>query len=88
MHMTSAEIRLWLQQELAALMEIAPSDLPFDIPLTKLGVDSLVAVRLAGVIGDRFASVVEPTIMFDHPSIDALAIYLQSNNLVSTSEAL
>ncbi len=88
MHMTTAEIRLWLQQELAGLMEIAPSDLPFDIALTKLGVDSLVAVRLAGVIGERFAIVVEPTVMFDYPSIDALAAYLHSNNLASTPEAV
>jgi len=75
MNVTS-EHQVWLQNELAQLMEISPAELPVGVDLMSLGVDSLVAVRLAGLISDRLGTSIDPMVMFDHPTIESLSAYL------------
>lgn len=78
MNTTKSMHQLWIQDALAKLMEIPPSELPVGVNLMILGVDSLVAVRLAGLISERFGTNVDPMVLFDHPTIEALAAYLDS----------
>jgi acyl transferase domain-containing protein/acyl carrier protein len=56
-------------------------------PLERLGLDSLMAVELRNRIGQMLGANLPATILFDYPSIDALAGYIRSEVLqVSTEE--
>jgi acyl carrier protein len=81
----TSEYQSWLQDELAKLMELSPEQLPVNAELMSLGVDSLVAVRLAGLISDRLGATIDPMAMFDHPTIESLAAYLVDQQGQATS---
>jgi acyl carrier protein len=85
MNTITSEYQSWLQDELAKLMELFPEQLPVNADLMSLGVDSLVAVRLAGLISDRLGATIDPTAMFDHPTIESLAAYLVDQQALAAS---
>jgi polyketide synthase 13 len=87
MNATTSEYQTWLQDELAKLMELSAEQLPVNAELTSLGVDSLVAVRLAGLISDRLGATIDPMAMFDHPTIESLATYLVDQQVQAESVA-
>lgn len=74
---TSAQtIREWLVDRVAYYLELTPADIDAGVELAELGLDSVYALTLCGDVEDRFGLVVEPTMAWDHPTIDAITAHL------------
>ena len=73
---TVQEIREWLVARIAAKLMMPPEEIPTDQPLTRLGIDSTEAVVVSGELQDWLQRRVPPTVVWDHPTIDALAAHL------------
>lgn len=69
-------IRAWLVDRVAYYLERSPADLDEGAQLAELGLDSVYALTLCGDVEDRFGLIVEPTMAWDHPTIDAITAYL------------
>jgi len=62
----------WLRSEGRDTVE----DVGFDTPFLSLGMDSLGAVTVALELERRFAMPIVPELLYDYPTIDALAAYI------------
>ncbi|CAL9515711.1 hypothetical protein SUDANB176_03746 [Streptomyces sp. enrichment culture] len=70
------EIRAWLVDRVAYYLERSPADVDEGAVLAEMGLDSVYALTLCGDVEDRFGLVVEPTMAWDHPTVDAITAYL------------
>ena len=70
---SAKSIERLVQREVAAVMEINEHELPLDVPLINLGLDSMMATdlrnRLQAIIGQNLPT----TITFEHPTVLELA---------------
>ena len=74
--MTSPEISNWLRRHIAQILGHDPSSVDPAVTFDRLGLDSL---ALLGVIGDLATELgiqVETSVLFDHPTIEALSNHL------------
>lgn len=69
-------IRAWLVDRVAYYLERNPADVDEGTQLAEMGLDSVYALTLCGDVEDRFGLVVEPTLAWDHPTIDAITAHL------------
>ena len=56
--------------------ELLGTGVPVDAPLMGAGLDSLSAVDLVQTLGQRLGAELEPTALFDYPTIGSLSKYL------------
>ncbi|MEV4015110.1 acyl carrier protein [Nonomuraea angiospora] len=70
-------IRAWLLERVAFYVEREPGEIDPDLKLVEIGLDSVFAMSLSGDIEDEFEVVVEPTVAWDYPTVNALAGYLR-----------
>ncbi|MEV0298885.1 acyl carrier protein [Nocardia sp. NPDC050710] len=76
-HTTSPKtIEGWLVQRVADYTERAPHQVDPATPLSELGIDSVSAVNLCGEIEDRWSLDIDPTLVFDYPTIARIATFL------------
>ncbi len=73
----------WLIERVADYTERAPHQVDPAIPLAELGMDSVSAVALCGEIEDRWLLDIDPTLVFEYPTIAAIATYLTSEIAVA-----
>ena len=73
---TSKEIQDWLIGRLAELLEIDPDEVEVDITFDRYGLDSSAAIGLSGDLADWLGIEIEPTLLYDYPTVEALAQYL------------
>jgi acyl carrier protein len=66
----------WVRAQVASYLETEPTVIDPDTPLVEYGLDSLYALTLCGDIEDHYGLVLEPTLAWDHPTINAIARYL------------
>ncbi|MEU8961406.1 acyl carrier protein [Streptomyces sp. NPDC048491] len=66
----------WLVDRVAYYLDRTPAEIDKGTELAEMGLDSVYALTLCGDIEDRFGLVVEPTMAWDHPTIDAITVYL------------
>ncbi|WP_327098320.1 acyl carrier protein [Nocardia vinacea] len=76
-------IQVWLVKRVADYTERAPHQVDPAIPLAELGLDSASAVTLCGEIEDRWSLDVDPTLVFDYPTIADIAGYLAAEFAVA-----
>ncbi|WP_274563279.1 acyl carrier protein [Streptomyces spiramyceticus] len=69
-------IRDWLVERIAFYLETGPEDIGTQTELVDLGLDSVYALTLCGDVEDRFGLALEPTMAWDHPTVDALTAHL------------
>jgi acyl carrier protein len=69
-------IRDWLTDRVAAYLERPREEIDPDQPLVEMGLDSVYAMTLSGDVEERFDIEVEPTLAWDHPTVNALAGHL------------
>jgi acyl carrier protein len=67
------EIREWLTAAVAAYLERPANEIDPDAPLVELGLDSVYALTLSGDVEERFDLIVESTLPWDYPTVNALA---------------
>lgn len=69
-------IARWITEQVADYVGVAPTQLHPSMPLAEYGLDSVSAVGLCGDIERRFQIVVDPTMVFDYPTIDRIAGFI------------
>jgi acyl transferase domain-containing protein/acyl carrier protein len=65
-----------VRKEVAAVLGVAVDEIEVRAGLTEQGMDSLMAVELAGRLGRLLGLTLATTFAFDHPTLGALAAYL------------
>nr|WP_268890156.1 acyl carrier protein [Gloeocapsopsis dulcis] len=73
---TAAEIQAWIVSYLADLLEINPDEIDTTIPFDRYGLDSAVVVGLTGDLEAWLDSKLDPTLIYDYPTIEGLARHL------------
>lgn len=73
---TAAEIQAWMSSYLAQLLALEPDEVNVTIPFDRYGLDSSVAVGLTGDLEDWLDRKLDPTLLYDYPTIEALAQHL------------
>ncbi|MFE5288560.1 acyl carrier protein [Nocardia sp. NPDC056611] len=66
----------WLTARVAGYLGRSPRDIDPTLPLAELGMDSVSAVSLCGEIEVEWDLAVDPTIVFDYPTILELGGYI------------
>ncbi|MFC9876736.1 acyl carrier protein [Nocardia salmonicida] len=79
----STTVQDWLIDRVADYTERAPHQVDPLIPLAELGMDSVSAVALCGEIEDRWMLDIDPTLVFEYPTIAAIATYLTAEVAVA-----
>ena len=72
----SEEIQDWIVSYLADLLEIEPEEVDVTIPFDRYGLDSSAAVGLTGELADWLGRSIEPTLLYDYPTVGSLVEYL------------
>ncbi|MEU7068019.1 acyl carrier protein [Streptomyces sp. NPDC053429] len=67
----------WLMDRLSLYLRRAPESIDPGVPLAEYGMDSVAALSLCGDLEDEFGLEVEPTLLWDHPTVTALLRHLQ-----------
>ena len=70
---TEANIRRWCTLYLAQSLEIAPDQIGPDVTFARLGLDSANSVQLILSLEEHLGIELDPEMMFDYPTIAALA---------------
>ena len=74
--MNPSELRQWLTRHLASHLALPAAGIDPDRPLHEYGLDSAYALTLAADLFDTYGLIAEPTLTWDHPTIETLARYL------------
>lgn len=83
--LNATETLQWLQQEVAQLLATHPEQVDPDRPLTEQGLDSADAVGLSGDLEAHLQIELDPTLIFEYPTLRQLVDYLAQNNLLNKS---
>lgn len=73
LNLAAETLQEWLAGRVATYVQKAPEDIKTNVPLAEYGLDSVYALTLSGDIEDHLGLTLDPTLMWDHPTIDALA---------------
>ncbi|CCQ54058.1 MAG: acyl carrier protein [Crocosphaera sp.] len=71
-----SQIQAWLSSQLAQTLEIDANQIDITLPFESYGLDSESAVVLSGELQDWLKCDLEPTLLFDYPTIEAVADYI------------
>ncbi|ARB91841.1 MupA/Atu3671 family FMN-dependent luciferase-like monooxygenase [Legionella longbeachae] len=66
----------WLITHIADELEVNPDEILIDVPLAQLGLDSQTAITISGNLEILLETRLEPTLLFEYPTIQDLARYL------------
>ena len=70
------ELADWLTIKVAGYLNVPPDTIGIDTPLADCGIDSVLAMTLCADLECEKGFAVETTIVWDYPTIDAIAAYL------------
>jgi acyl carrier protein len=75
-HRSAAQIQAWIASYLAALLEVEPDEVDVSLPFDRYGLDSAVAIGLTGDLEDWLGTQLDPTLLYDYPTVAALSKHL------------
>lgn len=75
------DIQAWLVSYLAELLETEAEEIDLSIPFERYGLDSSAAVILTGDLQEWLGIEIDPTILFDYPTIESLVEYLAEEKI-------
>jgi acyl-CoA synthetase (AMP-forming)/AMP-acid ligase II/acyl carrier protein len=78
---SAGEIRTWIAEQLSVMLDIERAEIDIGAPFSAFGLDSLKAVSLAGELETWLGRSLPPTLLWDYPTIDALAAHLATPDL-------
>jgi acyl carrier protein len=73
------DIRQWMIQYLAGILELPPHEIKTNIPFDRYGLDSMAAVGMTGDMEDWLGEKLDPTLLYDYPTIDSFAKHLSES---------
>ena len=73
---TQKEVQTWIVNYVAELLEINPNRINVTIPFDRYGLDSSAAVGLAGDLEDWLERELDPTLLYDYPTIKTLSQHI------------
>jgi acyl carrier protein len=76
MNANRRSILRWLTAQLASYLEVSTAAIDPMRPLAEMGVDSVHAVSLVGDVEAHFDIDVDPTMIFDYPTLAHIAEYI------------
>lgn len=76
MNANRRSILRWLTAQLASYLEVPATAIDPMIPLAEIGVDSVHAVSLVGDVEAHFDIDVDPTMIFDYPTLALIAEFI------------
>jgi acyl transferase domain-containing protein/acyl-CoA synthetase (AMP-forming)/AMP-acid ligase II/acyl carrier protein len=82
----SDAVQAWLVTKLSGYLHISPQDIDVRRSFAEFGLSSVQAVTLSGELEEWLKCRLSPTVIFEYPTIEALAAYL-SGETKSTVEA-
>lgn len=68
----------WLTTQLASYLEVSTTAVNPMVPLAEMGVDSVHAISLVGDIEMQFDIDVDPTLIFDYPTLARIAEFIST----------
>jgi acyl carrier protein len=68
-----ATIEQWLKIQVAKYVKLSPEEIFSDVLLAEYGLDSVYALTLSGDIEEHLEIILDPTFMWDNPTISALS---------------
>jgi acyl carrier protein len=75
---THRPILRWLTAQLASYLEVRAAAISPMVPLAEMGVDSVHAISLVGDVEAHFDIDVEPTMIFDYPTLGRIAEFIST----------
>jgi acyl carrier protein len=72
------QIQRWLSTRLASYLEVPPTAIDLMVPLAEMGVDSVHAISLVGDVETHFDIDVDPTMIFDYPTLSHIAEFIDT----------
>ena len=82
---TATDIQTWLVSYVAELLEIEPNAIDITIPLEQYGLDSSAAVVLSGDLQDWLECDLDPELLLDYQTIEALTQYLIEEGILANT---
>ncbi len=79
----SDEIEEWLVNAIAGALEIDIDEIDTGTPFERFGLDSVAVIGLTGELGEWLDQQVEPSLLYDYPTINALVKYLSERRFSS-----
>lgn len=73
---TAAEIQTWIVSYLSELLELAPDEVDVTLPFDSYGLDSAVAVGMTGDLEDWLDTKLDPTLLYDYPTVESFSRHL------------
>lgn len=73
-------LRRWMTRTIAAQAELAPVDVDVTAPFSDFGVDSVFVLSWCADLEDEFGVDLDPSEVWNYPSIEELARYLASGS--------
>jgi acyl carrier protein len=70
------EIRDWLVGRLSEYLGRPADEIALDVPFMHYELDSVDALSLFGDIEDEYGFYLEPTVVWDHPTVSGLAAFV------------
>jgi acyl carrier protein len=70
---SASDIQSWLVTQVSEALSLPPGELRVDRSLFDLGLDSAAAVGLTDELSEWLDRPIEPTLVYDHPTIEQLA---------------
>lgn len=74
--LSATEIQGWIVSYLAEMLEVDPEEIEVAIPFDRYGLDSSIAVGMTGDLEDWLKKELDPTLLYDYPTIKVLAQHL------------
>ncbi|WP_348253826.1 acyl carrier protein [Leptolyngbya sp. NM1-A1] len=73
---SKADIQAWIVDYLADLLEIDADEIDVTVPFDGYGLDSAVAVGMTGDLEDWLGQPLDPTLLYDYPTVESFAHHL------------
>lgn len=82
------QLRSWLVERVAAQLGVDPRSVDVHAPFAHLGLDSARLVAISGELETRTGRRLDPTLLYEHPTIEALAHYLEGGSAPAAEAAV
>ena len=69
-------IGAWLTDRIAVYLDLDVAEIVPTEPLAAFGLDSVYTAAITGEIEERYGLEIEPSVMWEHPTIRDLAVYV------------